>query len=133
MSPEQQREQENFVDFDTAKRLNALLFDMVTPSIARAYDKNGVEVNWTTKHFACWKPIWQQVKRWLWERHKISIEVERVNNQGQNDMFKCRIYCWSAKGEAGLIAYIHFDSPIEAEIEGIKKAVEHLHENRITK
>lgn len=72
-------------------------------------------------------PAWFQVKKWLWAKHSISIEIECVSVTTK--MFKVRVYQF-VNNEPGLITYLHFNSPIECETEGIKAAVKYLHENR---
>lgn len=65
-------------------------------------------------------PLWQQVKQWLWEKNKIKIDVYSIHNS--NNFFATFSIGQTIKGRS---KDIH--SPITAEIEGIKKAVEHLH------
>ncbi len=65
-------------------------------------------------------PLWQQVKQWLWDKHKIILEVDEVENG--------KIYCSVSKlNESYLFETEVSFSPITAEIEGIKAAVKYLH------
>lgn len=72
-------------------------------------------------------PAWFQIKKWLWTKHTISIEIECVSITTK--MFKVRVYQF-VDGEPGLITYLHFNNPIDAEIEGIKAAIKYLWEKK---
>ena len=111
-----------FVDYEISKMLKELGFDLGITDVSKAYDKNGDEVNWTTKHFYCWKPLWQQVEEWLWDKHKIYIETTAIGG----DEFEMGIY----KQPEGTVLNIeedYFNSPITAKMGGIKQAVKYLH------
>lgn len=71
-------------------------------------------------------PTYQQVKQWLWEKHKICFETPLVNFTE----FGCGIYQWTDNG-GGYYKKIHSLRPnsnfIESENEGVEKAVDHLY------
>ncbi|MEK6880697.1 MAG: hypothetical protein AABY22_13855 [Nanoarchaeota archaeon] len=115
-----------FVDCETSKMLKELEFDLEITDVLGAYDKNGNDVNWTTKHFYCWKPLLQQVEQWIFDKHKIHISVNRWITGTFDYMIyekeKC-IIIWDLNRQATL----YFNTPTEARIAGIKNAVEYLH------
>ena len=114
-----------FVPYDTAKKLKELGFDEPVMSyynqeqLVTMLDEEDMNEG---KEISA--PLWQQVEEWLWEEHKIFIEVRffistkygfdiwdnhrgRFNNQGRD-----------------------FDSPIQAKQEGIKAALNHLYKKK---
>jgi hypothetical protein len=118
-----------FADYEISKMLKELVFN---ESCFGEYDQEGgfrycnmssIIIDEFTGNTIC-APIWQQIKEWLWEKHQINIETERVNITPI--LFKTRVYQYMNK-EAGLITYLHFESPIKAETEAIKTAVEFLY------
>jgi len=121
--------QENFLPYEHSKMLKELGFDEKcfafhsnTNLIIQECHSADIKPHWDRTFLA---PLWQQVEEWLWNTHKISIECECVSVH--DIMFKVRVYKFM-RGEAGLIQYLHFDSPIIGKMEGIKKAIEYLHE-----
>lgn len=66
-------------------------------------------------------PLWQQVKEWLWKNHHAYIRV--VDNGDET------FDCWNEFLRDGITRCksLDFNSPIEAETEGIKQAVKYLH------
>lgn len=62
-------------------------------------------------------PTWAQIKRWLWEKHKMIITFSG------GSIFR---YCIWTELDLTHSDATHFNSPIEAEIAGINKAVECL-------
>lgn len=56
------------VSFEQAKKLKKLGFDW---NCSSAYDKNGNNLNWTTKDFYCWKPTIQLALRFMRKRYGI--------------------------------------------------------------
>lgn len=72
----------------------------------------------TQPTFRC--PLWSQIKQWLWEKqHRVRIAVMRESGTYFVAVFKEGMHLCSIDTS--------FDSPITAETEGIKKAVEYLY------
>ncbi len=106
-----------FADYETSLIVRELKFDM------------NKCLNWKHgKNFGISLPLWSQIEEWLWEKHKISIEIERVSIHAV--LYKVRVYQY-VDNEPGLIQYLHFESPITCKIEGIKTAVKHLSETAV--
>lgn len=131
---------EQFVPYETARMLKGLGFDKNTnayyPIIEREkgrlvihaqyFDYNDKTCFSRTYDHRCSAPLWQQVKQWLWEKEK--IWVYRMRGDKKNE-FTYRII----KDETVLFELnsgIYYSSPITAETEGIKKAIEYLHEKK---
>lgn len=67
-------------------------------------------------------PLWKQVKEWLWEqKHRPSIMVYRFGT------YYFYYIEFAVTKEKLPNSKEKFNSPIEAEIEGIKRAVEYLY------
>lgn len=60
------------VTFEQAQKLQKLGFDWMCGA---AYDKNGNDVNWTTKHFFCWRPTVQLALKFLRKRFQIGHTI----------------------------------------------------------
>jgi len=116
-----------FADYETSKMLKELGFDLGITDFSKAYDKNGNEVNWTTKHFYCWKPIWQQVKEWLWEEHWIAFECFY-----DKEMRKFICGGWKLDNELTTFK-TQSKSPIESETKAIQQTIKYLHKQLINK
>lgn len=131
---------ELFLDYQHSKMLKELEFNEPCLKIYCAYsttgdneiklwksetifEKDSSKNSRLSNENSCTAPIYQQVKQFLWEKYEISIEVERVSIS--TVLFKVRVYQF-VNGDNELIQYLHFESPIEAEIEGIKTAISHL-------
>src|SRR3990167_9921599 len=109
-----------FVDYETSKMLRELGFkenclrwfhneyhEATSDYIFLQYEQD--------EHF-CYAPIWQQAKEWLWEKHKIRIDVL------SHGVFPdCDFLSTILLKEETLVQTV-FQTPIEAEIEGIKMA-----------
>ena len=67
----------------------------------------------------CTRPTWQQVKCWLWEKHKLLIKFD--DDKDDEFSFKVETLREVVFNEGS------FDSPITAEVEGLMKAVEYLY------
>jgi hypothetical protein len=75
-------------------------------------------------------PTWFEIKQWLWKQKKYNndeggIHVE-TNAYSVAPKYK-RKWFYKIVGITEFISGDGFDSPVEAEVEGIKKAVEFLH------
>jgi hypothetical protein len=110
-----------YCDYPTYKMLMEIGFDVMdgekSQSIPNAPDK---PIEWYLA------PTWLVVKEWLWEKNKIHL----VSTTAKNNL---QFYCYAMKVDtaisSGEVANSEeFNSPITAEIEGIKKAVEYLYE-----
>jgi hypothetical protein len=75
------------------------------------------------------RPTWQQVKQWLWEKHNIYIEI----GETIREKFHYHIYKKRETDRNTIWTDAMFTSPVTAEINGIKKAIEHLREQKIRK
>lgn len=120
---------EQFVPYETAKMLKEL--GMILP-LNETFASWGEPENGGglyTGSFdttALRAPLWQQVKQWLWEKHQIFIRI----TQGMGGTRFICVACKSSSGLEQLTEDIGIYNPITAEIEGIKKAVEYLHEKK---
>lgn len=73
-------------------------------------------------------PLYQQVKQWLWEKHQMHIKHEMVSD----DCFEYYIRIKMSQ----LVKYSDsraYKSPVIAEREGIKAAIEYIYENTKSK
>ena len=128
---------EQFTDAETAKRLKELGMDEIcigffNPSYTEMggsllFSNNGGDFdNWNKKEHLISAPLWQQVEQWLWETEKIYFDYVKTLN---NDGFICRVM---QEGREDVISLgTAPPSPITAKNEGIKKAVEYLHEHSL--
>lgn len=120
---------EQFVPYETSKMLKELGFD------EPCFGLYGIHGEFRYSHEAVQlyrpknsdlticttAPLWQQVKQWLFDRQsKVRIDVARSQGEYFVGVFKEGLHLFSIDAQ--------FNSPITAEIEGIKKAVEYLHE-----
>lgn len=74
-------------------------------------------------------PLWWQVKKWLWEKHKIIIEIQDIPIRSEEELgaiYECE--CAVRDGLGELINVFDSENPITAEIEGIISAVEYLND-----
>lgn len=65
-----------YVTLKQAEQLKKLKFDgddLIKEGTDIAYDKNGKQVNWTTKHFHCWKPSLEYACRFLREDYDVHV------------------------------------------------------------
>lgn len=131
---------DNFADYETSKMLKELGFD--EPCLGHYWtDHREVEVRLYREHEGIQQsnskiennfpptftaPLWQEVEKWLWDKHKIVIQVTDISSRidGYNEYeFETTII-----DEHGFIDYMaSLTSPIDAKINGIKNAVKHLH------
>ncbi len=126
---------EQFCDYETSKMLKELGFD--EPCLAQwnilkdekflsafhegnfRYYENSFKANLTA-------PLWQQAKAWIWDKHKIRITVIESAIS-----YKFSGVAFTIRGKIIDEEYGE-DSPITAEISGIRAAIIHLHK-QITK
>ena len=115
----------NFTDYETAKKLKELGFKDVCYGFF-AHHKDGYYILDLIKSKneggVVSSPMWQQVKEWLWNNNKIMITCEIC-------LGGIQFFVW--KEQIGLGLHdddVYFDSPIKAETQGIKMAVEHLYD-----
>lgn len=125
---------DQFADYETSKMLKELGFDK--PCFAyydsrrileiRDYPDRESRGNWKIELPPCTAPLWQQVKEWLWIHKAICMHTfSDVRDEGT--LFICE----AVHGYAPIIKQIqNTTSPITAEIEGIKKTVEYLHQQK---
>ncbi len=122
-----------FLDYHHSKMMKELMFDeecigFYNPSYTEMngsvlFSGTAAEFdNWNKNEYFISAPLWKQVKQWLWEKHKITFEVRNYS-----DGFLCVMVDGTIRNTT-----FQFDSPITAEQEGIKKAIEYLH-SRIKK
>jgi hypothetical protein len=71
----------------------------------------------------------EQVERWLWSEHEISIEVERfLDDEGTH--FVVTVWIESQYAPITLERSIEGTDPFTAELEGIRQAVKYLTEQK---
>lgn len=116
--------EENVADLTTSKILKELGFD---DECENCYNKendlfhlyhnvNSIDKDYTSA------PLWQQIKKWLWEKHKYFISLTEFGLEDSVTFF-CHIE--KIKDEA--YDQTQSESPIDCEIKAIKRAVEVLH------
>lgn len=117
---------EPFADYKTSERLKELGFD----DKVMGYHLNKVDGVYITayerveQHRSIKAPLWQEIKQWLWEKHGIAVSWRREDG---DECFNYKLYGDVEINRSDEI----FESPITAEIEGIKKAIEYLYNERI--
>lgn len=129
---------ENFCDYETSKMLKELGYNEVCLAwftdraddktqlqqmsfeMSAYYSEDEIKNSEVDEEVYC-APLWQQAKQWLWEKHKMAIYPEILSGYYYK-IFK--------RGEIPIGGLTKYDSPIEAEIEGIKAAVKYLWENK---
>ena len=77
-------------DYETSKMLKEIEFS--EDCICWFDDKKEIMFSFTSKDESQYvhAPLWYQVEEWLWEKHKITIEIEKVDVS--SILFKVRIY-----------------------------------------
>lgn len=123
---------EQFADYETSKMLKELRFDEVCLSFYSNYNQqvnrnDSWDMGFTSKDLTkdfmeCLAPTWQQVKQWLWENHKWRISIRRISKEYTYEI-------WN-QNNAPIEYGVKYDSPINAEIVGIKQAIQYLHKNK---
>ena len=122
--------QNQFADLDTSTKLKELGFN--EPCLKYYLDTH---VNRSAKNYTGqWNgnglktsiPLWSQVKEWLWQKHKIFVTSFKWASDKLGWDYSIvdkneDVPPYMAKEDH------HLDSPILAEVEGIKKAIEYLH------
>ena len=131
----------NFTDYETAKRLKELGMDekcfdwyyakvLTNTPQGDCYIKSQKELDILTEKFPAERylaPLWQQVKAWLWEEHKIWLDVTDTGLAKEGE----KIYsCFVTRHKDDGRNQYYYASPITAEIEGIKQAVKYLTEQK---
>jgi len=122
--------EEECVDFETAKRLKELGFnsgleDISCPGLFYAEDDQyhprqfELSTGSTQKDGYYLAPLWQQVEQWLWNKYKYWVYV-RIFNATQS------LYVWDIP--LLKIGMEQYPSPLEARKEAIKTAVKILSE-----
>lgn len=125
---------DQIVPYETARMLKELGFDemcIATYRHDKGHEPTPIRIKPDGEKNSYWEntheckiytaPLWQQVKQWLWDKYKVSMEVTNYVESEQGYKFKI----WNTKEWLS-----GFSSPITAENEGIKKAVEHLYKTR---
>jgi hypothetical protein len=89
-----------YVTLKQALNLKKLKFDgdnLIREGIAKAYGKKspynekGDEVNWTTKHFLCWKPTLDYACKWLRENFDIHVIPHATYNR-YGAIYLCTVF-----------------------------------------
>lgn len=110
------------------------LYNYTKQGILFKHNSDSETKNWNDPNCKCSAPLWQQVKQWLWEKHDIFIEVVDVSTQDESihsdKMIGIIEFEYAVKIKEEYIEVNQTDSPITAEIEGIKKAVQYLYETK---
>ena len=123
-----------FADYETSKRLKALSFNegclaqwnsLEHEQFISMFHDGGDRRYINAKDKNITAPIWQQVKEWLWDNHKIRIDVLSYGVFPDCDFLSTVLL-----KEETLVQTI-FQTPIEAEIEGIKIAVKYLSDTAV--
>lgn len=128
---------ENFLDYEHSKMLEELALKIDTTTTeseqhniwcfhkgAKKYllvtvfylDTNQNAIQFDTND-SCDAPTYWQAKQFLWEKHKISLQVESYVEGMEGHKFRI----WNTKDWL-----YKFDSPITAEMEGIKSAIQEI-------
>jgi len=84
-----------YVTLKQALSLKKLKFDgeqLIREGIAKAYGKNGEEVNWTTKLFHCWKPSLDYACRFLRENYDVHVSPYTAYNT-YGVIYMCTVFC----------------------------------------
>lgn len=98
---------------------------------SNGYADNPSDVPEPTKEYL--EPTYWEVKQWLWEKHKMVVCCDISRDKD--------CHCVIRGEDMGIIIpeilekpddIPRFNSPITAEIEGIKKAVQYLHSQSLT-
>lgn len=117
---------EQFADYETSHKIKDLGFDdqcffvydlFHFPEFLGKDNSDCINSNFKDSNI-CTRPTWHQVKTWLWEKYKIHIQIEDRRSKYFN--------CWVVLKNDAIQIDENFDSPIEAEKECIKQAVEYL-------
>jgi hypothetical protein len=102
------------VTFEQAQKLKNLGFDW---NCGLAFDKDGNEVNWTTKQFYCWKPTVQLALKFIRKRFGINHDIytrswdKKVFGYSisfsilSKDLIMCDLSCDSDKEEDGIVSF----------------------------
>lgn len=118
-----------FADSEYSKMLKKLGFD--EKCIAKYYEgRLEIGGEWTNSLLSklayrdsfIVAPLWTQIKQWLWEERRVWLDSSSSScSEFKVTGFYCKDY-----GMPQIFQTKNFTSPIDAEIEGVKKAVEHL-------
>lgn len=137
-----------FADYKTAKLLKEIGFDEECIDTFSASSKKSMFE--FTKSFGIYKnskstyspsdkdlpqyisrPTYQQVKEWLYKKHKIFISVNKVAVKKYHAFFETKdenkIPVWNEKKDKFLTRKMYYDSPLVVEIECIEAAVIYLY------
>ena len=83
-----------YVTLKQAESLKRLGFDgdsLVIEGNAKAYGKNGEDVNWTTKLFHCWKPSLDDACKWLRDNFDMHVTPYASYNK-YGTIYLCTIF-----------------------------------------
>ena len=121
--------EKQFADYETSKKLKELEFD---ESCFGVYSING-KFSYAHKVLQTYRPknsqvgifptapLWQQVEEWLFDKHKIRIDILSHGDVPDHD-FICSVLL----NESVLVQSV-FEHPIKARMDGIRQSVEYLH------
>jgi hypothetical protein len=135
-----------YVTLQQAEHLHKLKIDcteLITEGNAKAYDKKGNDVNFTTKQFHCWKPTLDYACKWLREYFDIHV-TPNVNYNAYGAIYMCTVFYIKdnhihndlLKDEPLTIDYTPpqiFDTYELAQSAGFDYAIKLIAENKINK
>lgn len=133
-----------YATFEQAKKLKKLKLDgdeLVREGIAKAYGKDGSDVNWTTTHFHAWKPSLEYACKFLRERYDVHV-TPHANYNAYGVIYFCtvfyihknRIYNEMLKDEPLTIDCIPpkiFDTYEQAKSAGLDFAIKTINDKKI--
>ncbi len=82
----------NFKQSEKLRQLGYDVYDEIYLDINKAYDKHGNDINWTTKHFYCWKPPISLALQYIRNYHKIYLVIFPQPNKDSIIEFIWRVY-----------------------------------------
>lgn len=83
-----------YVTLEQAKQLKKLKINctpLIEEGVAKAYGKDGKDVNWTTKLFHCWKPSLDYACKWLRENFDIHV-TPHANYNAYGIVYFCTVF-----------------------------------------
>ena len=124
---------DQFADYKTSTMLKELGFNEICFSLVDENDgiyplsirdhanlKFQQDISFQGKSRCVPSPLWHQAKQALWTEFNLSLTVRMVGKKYTYEIFNIAKNSFVEYG-------VKYDSPIEAEIDGIKSAVEYLY------
>ena len=122
--------EKQFADYETSRMLKELgfneeCFGYWTAGGSSVHIKENSYINFerhsnSELHVPA-SPLWQQVEEWLFDKHKIRIDI-----LSHGDVPNCDFICSVLLNESVLVQSV-FEHPIKARMDGIRQSVEYLH------